>query len=282
MVSLIRLHEIGEDGLAVALDGPVELTAVDEDAAHGGTGAGVELRGGGDDDVGAEFQRANKRRGGDRVVDDERNMVLVSDLGDGWDIEDVSDGVAEGLTVESLGIRLDGLLPLGRVIRVLEEGDVDAQALQGDGEQGGGATVKARGGDDVVAGRSDVEDGGGLSGLAGRESHGGDAAFQGCDAALEGVHRRVGQASVNRACIREVKASGSVLGAVEDVGRRLVNRNVARVRRAIQILPYVEGTGFDGPVGEVGVVIFRSHARNTRPSCPNVAKDSRSSAHFTR
>ena len=50
----------------------------------------------------------------------------MGDLGDGRDIENIGHGVAEGLAVEGLGIRLDGILPGLRVIRVLDEGDVDA------------------------------------------------------------------------------------------------------------------------------------------------------------
>ena len=126
MVGLIWSDEVGEDGLAVAGDGPVEGAAVDNRAADGRAIAGVELGGGNHDDVRAEVQRPGEGGGGDGVIHDERDLVIVGDLGDGRDIEDIGYGVAEGLAVEGLSIRLDGVLPGLRVVRVFDEGDVDA------------------------------------------------------------------------------------------------------------------------------------------------------------
>ena len=126
VVGLIWSDEVGEDGLAVAGDGPVEGAAVDNRAADGRAIAGVELGGGHNDDVRAEVQRPGEGGGGDGVIHDERDLVVVGDLGDGRDIEDIGYGVAEGLAVEGLRIRPDGVLPGLRVIRVLDEGDVDA------------------------------------------------------------------------------------------------------------------------------------------------------------
>ena len=74
----------------------------------------------------APRSRSGEGGGGDGVIHDERDLVIVGDLGDGRDIEDIGYGVAEGLAVEGLRIRPDGVLPGLRVIRVLDEGDVDA------------------------------------------------------------------------------------------------------------------------------------------------------------
>src|SRR5699024_8570685 len=62
--------KVGEDWLAVAFHGPVELAAVDNNATHGRAIARVELGGGCDDDIRAEFQRTGNCRGSDRVVHD--------------------------------------------------------------------------------------------------------------------------------------------------------------------------------------------------------------------
>ena len=122
-------------------------------------------------------------------------------LRDGGDVEDIGDRVAEGLAVEGLGVGLDGVLPGGRVVGVLDEGDVDAQALQRHGKQRGGAAVEARGGDDVVAGGGEVQDGRGLGGLARGESNGGDAALERRQPGLQRILCGVGQAGINRAGI---------------------------------------------------------------------------------
>ena len=126
MVGLVWGDEVGEDGLAVAGDGPVERAAVDNRAADGRAIAGVELGGGNHDDVRAEVQRPGEGGGGDGVIHDERDLVIVGDLGDGRDIKDIGHGVAEGLAIECLGIWLNGILPGSRVVWVLDEGDVDA------------------------------------------------------------------------------------------------------------------------------------------------------------
>ena len=183
----------------------------------------------------------------------------MGDLGDGRDIEDIGHGVAEGLAVEGLRIRLDGVLPGLRIIRVLDEGNVDAQALERDGKEGGGAAVEARRGHDVVAGRGEIQNSRGFGGLAGSEGDGRDAALEGGEALFQRVLGGVGQAGVDGARVREVEAVGRVLGVVKDVGGGLVNRHVAGIVVPIEVLAGVEGAGGEGPVG-IGVIVFRRHA----------------------
>mgnify|MGYP000332134880 CR=1 FL=1 len=52
-----------------------------------------ELGGGFDHDVSTVLQRAEQVRGGESVVDDHRQMMLVCDGGDGFEIRQVAFGL---------------------------------------------------------------------------------------------------------------------------------------------------------------------------------------------
>ena len=65
--------------------------------------AADELGGGFHNDVGAVLQRAEQVRGGEGVVHDHRQVVLVGDGGDGLEVGQVGVRVAEGLEVDELG-----------------------------------------------------------------------------------------------------------------------------------------------------------------------------------
>ena len=124
-------------------------------------------------------------RGGHGVVDDERDAVVVGDLADALDVEHVVARVGEHLTVERLGVRADGGAPLLEVVRVVDEGDLDAHLRQRVVEQVVRAAVQRRAGDDVVAGLGEGEDGERLGRLAashderaGQADGGGDATFE--------------------------------------------------------------------------------------------------------
>ena len=261
MVSLVGLGEVREDGTAVAGLSPVELATVDDDTAKGGAVTSQELGGGGNHDVSTVLERAQQGRGRNRVVDNQRNVVAVCNLGDGRDIEDVDLRVGDGLTVETDGVVLNCCLPGLRVIRVLDESAVDAKARQGDLEQGLSTAVEAWRNDEVVACTSQGEDSSGLSCLAGGEQYGSDAALEAGDALLDGIHSRVGQAGVNRACIREVEAVGSVLSGIEDVGGGVVNRQVTRGGLCVRSEAGVNSASGQAPVGGVAVVVLGGHFR---------------------
>src|SRR5699024_12807749 len=83
--------EVWKDWLAVALDGPVEFAAVDDDATDGGAVAGVELGGRCNNDVSPKLQRACDRSGSDGVVHNQWHLVVVRNLCNCWDVQDVSD-----------------------------------------------------------------------------------------------------------------------------------------------------------------------------------------------
>ena len=187
----------------------------------------------------------------------------MRDLRDGWDVQDVCDWVAEGLAVERLRVRLHGCLPALRIIRVVHEADFNAQAGERDLKKGLRTAVEARGGDNVVAGASQVRNSRDLSRHARGESDGCDTAFQGCETVLQRLLRRVRNASVNRARISQGETVMSVLGVLEDIGRGHVDRLVAGPGIGVDVLTRVDGAGVKGPIINGSVVVLR-HAHKSR------------------
>ena len=178
--------------------------------------------------------RLDQVRGGDGVVDDQRHAGVVRDGGDARDVEDVVLRVGDGLGEERLGVRPHGRAPGVQVVGVLDEADLDAELGQRVVEQVVGAAVQPRAGHDVVAGVGEVEDRERLGGLAGRQEQRRDAAFERGDALLDDVLRRVHDAGVDVAGLGEAEQRGGVVGAVEGVGRGLVDRQRPRVGRDVR------------------------------------------------
>ena len=90
---------------------PVEVAAVDDDAPDRGAMAADELGGRVDHDIGAPLDRPAERGRGAGIVDHQRQPVLVSDAGKGFDIDHVELGIAQRLGVNGLGL---GLIALRR------------------------------------------------------------------------------------------------------------------------------------------------------------------------
>ena len=214
---------------------PVEVAAFHDDTTQRGAVAADELGRGLDHDVGAVLQRAEQVRGGEGVVDDHRQMMLVGDCGDGLEVGQVGVWIAEGLEVDELGVLLDGVLEVLRNLRIDESGG-DAVARQRVLEQVEGAAVDVLGGDDVVTGLGDVAHGV----LDGRGARGdrdaGGAAFKGGDAILEHALGGVGQTAVDVTRVGESEAGLGVVEVVEDVAGGRVDRHCAGVGGRVGLL----------------------------------------------
>ncbi|CDZ89285.1 hypothetical protein RHRU231_470133 [Rhodococcus ruber] len=240
--------ELGVAGGAVGSGGgPVEGAAVDDDPGDGGAVAAEVFGGRVHDDVGAVLEGADQVGGGDGVVDDQRQGVLVGDGGDAGDVEEVVFGVGDGFAVEGAGGGADGGAPLVEVVGVVDEGDLDAEAGQGVVQQVVGAAVEVGAGDEVVAGGGEVEDGVGLGGLAGGEEQGGDAALEGGDALFDRVLGGVHDAGVDVAGFGEAEQGGGVVGVVEGVAGGLVDRQGAGAGVAAGGLSCVDLLGLEAP-----------------------------------
>jgi len=125
--------------------------------------------------------------------------------GPALDVEDVEGGVGEGLAEDGLGVGAEGGVEVGVGGVGGEEGDVEAHALHGDGEEVEGAAVEGGGRDDVVAGARDVEDGEEVGGHAAGGEEAGGAAFHGDDLGGDGVVGGVLEAGVEVAFALEVE-----------------------------------------------------------------------------
>ena len=80
--------------------------------------------------------------------------------------------------------------------------------------------------------------------LAGRDAHRLHAAFEGGDAAVEHVGRRVADPAVAVAGRFEIEQGGAMLGAVEFIGGGLIDRHRNGAGRWVAVITAVHGDGF--------------------------------------
>lgn len=189
-----------------------------------------------DDDVGAVLERAQLIRRRKRAVDDERDLVLVRDIGDSLDVDEVGVRVADRLDVDCTRILLDGLLEDLDALRRIDERRLDAVVRERVLKEVVGAAVDRRSCDDVLAVMDECLERVRDSSCTRCDSNGSDAAFECGDTLGEDILRRVRQAAVDVAGILQCEAVSSVLRVVEHEGRRLVDWYSARVRGGISLL----------------------------------------------
>ena len=86
VVTWVRLRQAWE--FAAGL--PVELAAVDDNAADGRAMAADEFRCGVNDDIGAVFDWTTQIRAWERIIHDKRNAVLMGDRSNRFDIDNIA------------------------------------------------------------------------------------------------------------------------------------------------------------------------------------------------
>ena len=108
-----------------------------------------------------------------------------------------------------------------------------------------GATVEIAGGDDIVAGLGEVDDGVEDSGGPGAESEAGRfvRAFEEGDAGFENGLGGIHDPAVDFPEFTKSEEVGRVFGAVEDIRGGAVDRDSARIGGGIGRLPAVEAEG---------------------------------------
>ena len=239
-----------------------------------------ELGRGVDDDVGAMFERAAEIRGGEGVVDHQRHAGLVGDLGDGGDVEHADLRVADRLAVEHPRPRRDRPAEVLRIGRI-DEDDVDAPAPQRDVELGVRPAVEGARGDDLIAGTEQRRQRDVLRGLSRRGGQTADALLERGDPLLEGGGGRVHDPRVDVAEPLQREELGGVVGVLEDVGRRLIDRHRPRAGDRVGPLPGMDGQGVESedPLVVVsagtGAVLVDPSVRLTHCSClrPHPGRD---------
>ena len=215
---------IGRGEVVEAPAGPVEVAAVDDDAADGGAVAAQELGGAVGDDVGAPFERAAEIGRGKGVVDHQRDVVGLCDGRNLFEGEDKDVGIAQGLTVDDLGVGLDCGLKGGRIAGV-DKGDVDAQARERVVELVEGAAIEPCAADDVIACAAEGEDGHGLRAVAAAGRDRGHTALKISHTLLKHIGGRIHDAGVDVAELLQRKQIGSMFRIAELVAGRLIDRH---------------------------------------------------------
>ena len=133
---------------------PIEVSAVDDDAADRGAVAADIFRRRVHGDGGAMPDRLAQHRAS-RVVHDQRHAEFPADFGDFGDWKHRELGVGQRFAVVAPGLRVGGaaeILGVGGI----DEAALDAHRTQGVLEQIPGAAIDIRGADEIVAGMADV------------------------------------------------------------------------------------------------------------------------------
>ena len=138
--------------------GPIEFSSIDNDASNSSSVSPDPFSGGGGNDVGAVLEGLAEVGRGKGGVDDEGKSNGVGLVGDGFNVKDVEGGVGASLGEEGPGFVVSNL---GEILGVgsVDESDLNSQVGQEFVELGVGAAVELAGGDDVVAGLGEGDDG---------------------------------------------------------------------------------------------------------------------------
>ena len=240
-IARVRFGELRE----LARCSPIKLATVNNHAAESRTVTADELRCRMHDDISTVFERTNQVRSTEGVVDHDRNLVLVSEFGDGFDVRDVGVRVAERFNEDELGVGLDRAFDFLEVVDV-DESRFNAELAERMFQEVVGATVNGALCDHVVTLASESRDGISKSCCTGSDCETCDTAFESGDALFKNVLRGIGEAAVNVACILQMETVRSVLSAVEHVRGGLVYRNCAGIGcRVSSLLTNVELKSFE-------------------------------------
>ena len=175
------------------------------------------------------------------------SSCVVRDGRDRFDVEHVAAGVADGLAVERLRVVADGRLPRVGIVGI-DPRQLHRHLAQDVLELIDGAAVQGRRGDDVIAGREQREQRGGLRRDAARERDGAAAALEVRHALLEYGHRRIHDPRVGVPVLLEVEVRGRRFGILEHIARRLEDRHRARARIRVGPLARVNLPGLEAEV----------------------------------
>ncbi len=187
------------------------------------------------DDVGPERERAAQIRCGERTVDQERNAGLMRDRGDGRDVEHFQSRIADGFCDHEPRLRSDGGADALEIAR-FDERRRDAEARQRMGKEIDAAAIERSRSDDMIAGAEQRRDGEVQRRHAARRAHRADAIFECRKPFLQHAGRRIGDARVDVAGAFQVEQSGGMIGIVEHVRCRLIDRYRTRARDRIGML----------------------------------------------
>ncbi len=233
------------------------MPGLHDDAADARAVAADELGRRMDHDVGAPFDRAAQVRRRERVVDEQRQLVVVRDRCDGLDVEHVSGRVADRLGVERLRVRPDRCPPCIGVIGI-DPRELDVHLAQQVLELVDRPAVERGRRDHMIARLQQCEERGRLRGDTAGERDPAAAAFEVRHAFLEHRDGRVHDARVRVAVLLQVEVRRRRLRILEHVAGRLEDRHRACAGVRVGSLPGVQLPGlepeFAGLFGTHGLV----------------------------
>ena len=243
--SMITGVGLGQCGELVGIGLPVELSAVDDDTPQRTAMSADELGGGVQHDIGTMLNGTNEERRSERVVDEERDIVTVSNLGQAVDISNVGVGVSEGLGIKSPGLGQDGSL-YGLQVAHVDDGVLHSKVGQSMGDEVERAAIEIVGSHDMVARQQDILQG--QSDGSGTRRHGqsGHATLKGSHPLLEHTLCGVGESAIDVAGIAQAETVGSMLRVAEHIGCGLVDRHRAGIGCWVGLLlTYMELEGLE-------------------------------------
>ena len=211
--AMIRRIRLGQSGELVGIGQPVELAAIDNDTAKAGTMTTQELCSRVDHDVGTMLQRTNQVGCTERIVHDKRNTMLMSHGSHAFEVEHIAIGIAKGLGIHHLRVRLNGSLQSSKIIYI---NDCIGNALRGKSmsDQIIRTTIQVVSSYNVVTCLHDVlqrvSDGGCTTGHCQTSN----ATLQGSYSVLKHALRRIGQTSVDVAGVPKSEAMGTARASV--------------------------------------------------------------------
>ena len=221
---------------------PVELASIDQQTAQAGAMAVEKLGGAVGDDVGTPLKRSAKEGGCQGVVDNQRQVVC---LGNGADLlqgKDNQGGIANGLTVDQLGVGPDSTEKRIR-LEWVGKADFYAQTRQSIAQLVVGAAIETAAGDDMVACSAEGEKGQRLGTMAAAGGQSADAALQVGNSLFQNIGGRIHDPGVDVAKLFQGKQVGRMRGIFKQIRCGLIQRNSPAACGRINGLAGVELAG---------------------------------------
>ncbi len=245
--------------------GPRETATIDNDAAQSGTVTTHVFGQRVDHDVRAVLKRAAQCRCGHGVIDDQRDAVAVSRVGQRLNVDDVTGRVADGFAEHRLGARVDQAFQCGDVV-VGGKAGLDALTRQSVGKQVVGAAIQLGHRHDIVAGFGQRLDRIGNRGHTGGHRQRTHAALERGNPLLQHIVGRVHDAAVDVARHLQVEQVGTVLGVVKGVRGGLIDRHGHRVGVRVWGIAGVNGERFKLHCAVLVIELFKPSAEHAEGS----------------
>ncbi|CCY18835.1 putative uncharacterized protein [Eubacterium sp. CAG:786] len=186
-------------------------------------------------DISAVLDRTEQVRSCEGAVHYQRNVALVSDLRELFDVGNVGVRVAQGLNIQRLCVLVYGCFKGAFNVGVNE---LCSNSVQREGvrQQVVGSAVDGVGSHDILTLLCERLNGVGDRCGAGSSREGCNAALKRGNSLFENVLGGVRQSAVDVACVRKTEACGGVSGVLEYIGSCSVYRHCACVGSGVGLL----------------------------------------------